>query len=360
MGTLSLLRNLHVTRQSPVSLVHFVTQRCNARCPFCFIDFDAPDAFKDELSLEEIDRLTRTTGPHLQNVNVTGGEPFARKDLLDIARCWFRNTNIRSMFITSNGSLPERMVPFAKAMLSEFPDRKVIFSISVDAFDRQHDDIRKIKGLFDKALQSYHELRAIGGDAMANIAITVSHANHAIATDLYDALINDYGVRAITATAVRDEGVYKIPAGQKQAIHNAYSKLTAMIDRDLHDGRLSGFDTSSLQGRLMNRKNSIVNKIIQETYLDPAYVSPCRAGALFGVIGADGSVYPCEILDRCLGNVRDSGFDLMKIWNGKQAKDTCRWILDSKCHCTYECAWTLNVLGNARYQPKLIQAALGF
>jgi len=360
MELLSLLQNLHVTRRYPISLVHFVTQRCNARCPFCFIDFDAPDAFTNELTLEEIDQLTRTTGPCLQNVNLTGGEPFARKDFLDIARCWFRNTNIRSIYVTSNGSLPDRMEHAAKVLVSEFPDRKIIFSISVDAFDKQHDDIRKIKGLFDNALQSYHALKKIGGDAMVNVAITVSHANHGIAVELYNSLIDDYGVKAITATAVRDEGVYKIPVEERQSIHAAYIQLTTMIDKDLQNGRLAGFDKTSLQGRLMNEKNSIVNEVIQNVYLEPAYVSPCHAGSLFGVIGANGSVYPCEILDKTLGNLRETNLDFMEIWSAKETKETCKWIKDTKCHCTYECAWTLNVLSNVRYQPKLIKAALSF
>src|SRR5712691_2581922 len=105
---LSLIKNVHVTRRYPVSLVHFVTNRCNARCSFCFIDFDDPKTFRDELTIDEIDRITKALGPNLQNVNLTGGEPFARRDLLDIARCYFRNTKARSIFITSNGSLPDR------------------------------------------------------------------------------------------------------------------------------------------------------------------------------------------------------------------------------------------------------------
>ena len=35
--------NMQVSRKYPVSLVHFVTNRCNARCSFCFIDFDNPE-----------------------------------------------------------------------------------------------------------------------------------------------------------------------------------------------------------------------------------------------------------------------------------------------------------------------------
>ena len=49
------LNNIYFLKNEPVSLVHFVTNRCNARCSFCFIDFDDPNTFKGELSLDEID-----------------------------------------------------------------------------------------------------------------------------------------------------------------------------------------------------------------------------------------------------------------------------------------------------------------
>ena len=87
------LNNIYFLKNEPVSLVHFVTNRCNARCSFCFIDFDNPETFRGELSLEEIDILTKNLGKSLLNVNFTGGEPFARKDLLDISKM---NLDIRS------------------------------------------------------------------------------------------------------------------------------------------------------------------------------------------------------------------------------------------------------------------------
>ena len=78
------LNNIYFTKNEPVSLVHFVTNRCNARCSFCFIDFDNPNTFKGELSLNEIDDLTKNLGKSLLNVNFTGGEPFAQKIVYDI------------------------------------------------------------------------------------------------------------------------------------------------------------------------------------------------------------------------------------------------------------------------------------
>ena len=72
------LKNIYFSKNEPVSLVHFLTNRCNARCSFCFIDFDDQKLLR-ELTLDEIDKLTKNLGKSLLNVNLTGGEPFARK-----------------------------------------------------------------------------------------------------------------------------------------------------------------------------------------------------------------------------------------------------------------------------------------
>ena len=82
-STTHVVKNILLSKKEPVSVVHFVTNRCNARCSFCFIDFEDPKTFAGELSIEEIDKLTKNLGKSLLNVNMTGGEPFARKDLID-------------------------------------------------------------------------------------------------------------------------------------------------------------------------------------------------------------------------------------------------------------------------------------
>ena len=99
------INNVYFKKTEPISIVHFLTNRCNARCSFCFIDFDDPNTFKNELSLKEIDELTKSLGNSLLNVNLTGGEPFARKDIIEIAKLYIKNTTIQSMYVTTNGSL---------------------------------------------------------------------------------------------------------------------------------------------------------------------------------------------------------------------------------------------------------------
>ena len=114
---LHVLNNVYFKKNEPVSIVHFLTNRCNARCSFCFIDFDDPNTFKNELSLDEIDKLTKNLGNSLLNVNLTGGEPFARKDITEIAKLYIKNTTVQSMYITTNASLPDRAEDFAKTII---------------------------------------------------------------------------------------------------------------------------------------------------------------------------------------------------------------------------------------------------
>ena len=98
----------------------------------------------------------------------------------------------------------------------------------------------------------------------------------------------------------------------------------------------------------------IVNNIQKETYLDPHYISHCPAGALFGVIGSKGEVYPCEVLDKQLGNLRDYDMDFMALWRDKKTLDVKKFIKETHCNCSYECAWTINVISNKKYIPRIL------
>ena len=63
---------------------------------------------------------------------------------------------------------------------------------------------------------------------------------------------------------------------------------------------------------------------------------------------------PCEVLPDVMGNVRAADYDLGAVWRSAAARRTRRFIVDSDCHCTYECAWSLNTLVDSRYYPRLL------
>ena len=167
------LKNLYFTRNEPISLVHFLTNRCNARCSFCFIDFDDPKTFANELSLDEISKLTKNLGKSLLNINFTGGEPFARKEINEIADLYIKNTTIQSMYITTNGSLPDRTISFAKNVINKYKHIELTFQISIDDAPEKHNAVRKVKHLFDNCYETYHALKKIDERITPVVAITI-------------------------------------------------------------------------------------------------------------------------------------------------------------------------------------------
>lgn len=358
MKLFQLAFNLYILKKAPVSLIHFVTNRCNARCKHCFIDFDNPKLFENELTLEEIEKLSKSLDSRLFNINLTGGEPFLREDILKIVSLYFKNTPIESVFITTNGMLTNRIKNFVDKFIAKKIKGKLIFSISIDNFEKKHDANRRLKGLFKNAIKTYQILQDYNRPhIIANIGITVSHHNYKEVAALYQYLKN-LGVKSITATIMREEGaIKKINWQTKKKILKAYKVLTKLIQQGQASGKMTGFG-NHLQGRLMNAKNLIVNQIIERTYLKPKFISFCPAGSLFGVIQANGDVYPCEILNTPLGNLRDYEMNFEKLWQSEKAKNCRKFIKDSRCHCTFECAWTINVISHLKFLPSLLLKAV--
>ncbi len=352
------LNNIYFMKNEPISLVHFITNRCNARCSFCFIDFNNPETFKGELSLDDIEELTKNLGKSLLNVNFTGGEPFARKDMVDIAKLYIKNSTIQSIYITTNASLPDRIENFTKEITRTDGSIEQSFQISIDDLPEKHNKVRKIKNLFDSCIDTYKTLKNLNKiNVNPVVNITVSEENCEGINIIYNYLTKECGIDSLKACIVRDEGVYKTPTNKQKKIFTAYDWLTKKINSEVKNGKIINYNKNSIQGKIHQKKDIISYEMVKDMYLKPKFISNCHAGGLFGVITADGKVYPCEILeDKMMGNLRENKMDLMKIWKNNSSKGIKKFIKDTKCNCTYECALSYNILGNWRYQPSLFSS----
>jgi radical SAM protein with 4Fe4S-binding SPASM domain len=154
---------------------------------------------------------------------------------------------------------------------------------------------------------------------------------------------------------VRSEGVFKFDETYRQPLLQAYSKLSERLNEDYRANRLKGFNRHSVRGKILNRKNEISRSVLTEYLHSPRYIHPCRAGALFGIITATGDVYPCEVLSKPLGNLREYNYDLKQLWKSKAAEDTREFISKTNCNCEYECAMSVNILSNLKYLPSIAE-----
>lgn len=341
--------NAFLLRKNPVYLIHFVTERCNARCPHCFVDFKDKNG---ELTLEQIERIASTSGKCLRNVALTGGEPFLREDLFEIANIWYKNSTAQTVSITTNGSMPDKIEDFCQKISKK--NIPVFFLFSYDFIGEKHSEYRRLKDLHINVMTSYELVKKFYPNMNAMLQLTVSENNADCAFETYNYMKNELGVKNINCSIVRGENIDKAPDDVRKKVGNVYEKLQSQIDKDFDLKKLNGYTDGSLTSAILNAKNKILWKYVLKDFRERKYFSPCRAGELLGIIYSKGDIFPCEMLNKSFGNLADFDYNFLKCWTSEKAINVKKLIRSHKCHCTYECAWLLNILSNVSYYPNLL------
>ncbi|MFN7955086.1 MAG: radical SAM protein [bacterium] len=148
----------------PAQLFLEVTDRCNLDCRMCFYRGTLgeastpmqPDA--DHLTAEEIERVVRDL-PTARLVSISGGEPFARADLVAILT---RLAALRLVTVETNGTLLDAAGARALAALgSRGLPRPGLAAVDFSILGPRdvHDAITRRAGSFDRALAALRTLR---------------------------------------------------------------------------------------------------------------------------------------------------------------------------------------------------------
>lgn len=131
-----------------------VTYRCNSRCRMCGIWKNTDH--EGELVPEEYKKLPGD----LTDINITGGEPFLRKELPEIIQIISSHSPNANITISSNGFATELIINKTKQILEFTPNIGVV--ISIDGVGKAHSRIRGIDRGFEKAMKTFQKLKEIG------------------------------------------------------------------------------------------------------------------------------------------------------------------------------------------------------
>ncbi len=116
-----------------------ITDRCNERCSYCMPQELQEWLPREEiLSFEETLRLIRIAAElGVSKVRVTGGEPLTRRDVLNFVRRIPEIPGIKSIGLSTNGTLLAREITSVKTMAAALRDAGVqSVNISLDTLDR--------------------------------------------------------------------------------------------------------------------------------------------------------------------------------------------------------------------------------
>ncbi|MBI4447250.1 MAG: radical SAM protein [Acidobacteria bacterium] len=349
---LTIARRVFIKRGLPVNLIFFVTSRCNLLCTHCFY-WEELNKKKNELSLDEIDKISRSL-PNLLSVSLTGGEPYLRPDLPEIAASFENNSNVRNLQIPSNGLVVDQTVERAERLLKKVRRARVCTGVSLDGPEEIHNRIRQNPRSFSKALETLAALKKLKPyfpNLSVGVALTVSSANQQSLEDFYRFVEEVLRPDAITITLVRgnplDPGLKKVDL----QLYRDFSKNVIAYRRahQLH---------ASWQDRIVIAKEEETYRLIGEAAEAVHRISPCYAGELIAILSETGEVYVCETLDKSMGNVREFACDFAALWRTEPAESARQYQKELGCQCTYECAMSINSLFNPRRALRILKNSL--
>jgi MoaA/NifB/PqqE/SkfB family radical SAM enzyme len=346
------------TGDGPLLLVQFITSRCNAHCEHCFdASRQTEENAKKDLSLEELTAIAKKT-PSPFFVILTGGEPFLRRDVEEIILAWAHHARPRVIALPTNGSQTQKIERVVRSVLPKLPEGvHLSVNVSIDGVGKLHDDLRGTPGLFAKAVKTIQALKQVEVEHEhfgLGVVSVLSRQNQDQMESIMEYVLDDLQVPIwapfLVRGSPRDPSSLEIDIARYEAVAKKFEKR---ITEKSYTG-YKGFWAA----RLNSAKNIARRAVITRTVREGRRVVPCSAGRQSAVIYSDGSVYPCELLDEPMGNLRNFDYDLAKLW---QSDSACavREVVDSEiCACTHENTMTTSVAYAWRQWPSILRWTL--
>jgi radical SAM protein with 4Fe4S-binding SPASM domain len=165
----------NLVQEHPLQIISWeATRRCNLSCKHCGSPAEEVE-LNEELATEEVISAFSQIEQdfdmsQFRHINITGGEPFVRKDLIEILENVSQSPHYRNIDIQTNGLIlgqkPE--------LLGKIKELGVTgIGVSIDGLQDSHDSFRGIKGSYDLAMKAARKAVEEG------LAVTVSTVAHA-------------------------------------------------------------------------------------------------------------------------------------------------------------------------------------
>ncbi|MDE1855335.1 MAG: radical SAM protein [Candidatus Micrarchaeota archaeon] len=304
----------------PYKLNFSITYWCQSRCTHCSIWQIRP---KGELTLDEIRNFARQNN-YFKWVELTGGEPFLRQDIVEIARTFRDECKGLYLLTMPTNSLCNYDMEIKKIEeMLKLGIPNVVVTISLDGYRELHDKVRGIPGNYDKAIRMFKGLQEL--------------------QKRYSNLVSTLGFTVISLNAgqferTAGEWMKDIPGLKYSNMHinigqvsdNYYANRNnpiiaptelAMKDVDFLLGKMKGEKERGLD---MNAKAYLETKYLEnlKAFLATKQ-SPIanRDGELSVFLDSYGNVYPSIMTTEKLGNIREGGYSMKAMLNGLSKRD---------------------------------------
>ena len=313
---------MHGKRQTPPFMIVFINSICNLTCEHCFYWKELNK--RDDMTFEEYEKLSEELGD-FENLNLSGGEPFIRKEFSEICELFITNNNVKNIYVPTNGYFTDRTEKALRKLMNSKTLELFVCEISLDGMPKYHNRFRGNPRSFEKAMETYEMLARLNEeDSRFRI-----HSNTVAMSENLDEIweLTEYlhqncpKIEHHNLAVIRGDRKNPSLQGPQLQKYKELYRHVAEVWSDRETKRFGGSVEPMLQWAKIKTIES-----------ESQYI-PCKAGVLTGVVYANGDVSVCE-QHFPLGNLRKNTF--FEIWDSEDATKLRRQIRAKKCYCTNE------------------------
>jgi len=320
---------------APILLNILITSVCDMRCVHCFFTDELNDKERKRLQMttRQVERISETLGANLGVLIIAGGEPFTRKDLPEIARAFYKNNKLESIYLMSNGQIQQRVIPDVARILKECPNLNVTVALGIDGLKEEHEKIRQKPGSWDIVIDTARKLQQLKKEFPRLDVQTCTcfmNSNQDRIFEWYDFLKHDLKPDKVNINYIRP------PSARPEELvidKSRYEALTRMIGDDSKRALIKNTYTGNA-GFFKAALDVYMHELIAKTAFEGRPQLECWAGTAGAVIYDEGTVSSCEILAP-VGNLRDYEWDFSRLWYS-HPMDARRDAVANGCFCTHE------------------------
>ena len=323
----------------PINLTFSVTNICQSRCRTCSIwklYQTHPEKRSEELTLAEIEKIFQSMG-HIYVFNLSGGEPFLRKDLFDVIvlACKYLTPGI--IHIPTNAIATDRVkrcvIKILNFLAAEHPGVRLTVKPSLDHIGQKHDNIRGVPGNFQKVIHLFERLKLLEKNYPnfhLELGTVISRWN-----------VDDIAeiARFVTTLGV---GSYRNEIAEQR--DEMFNKMDAITPSPKDYERAVDFFVREIRRSMA--KSSRFHRITQAFRLvyyqlavaimkQNRQVIPCYAGISNAHLTPYGDVWACCTLGnmQSMGNLREVDYNFQTLWISDRARSVRQFIRQNSCHC---------------------------
>jgi MoaA/NifB/PqqE/SkfB family radical SAM enzyme len=312
----------------PVKMILETTRLCNSHCVTCNMWQQIPG---NELDPDDLLRAVKSASRTVRWIALTGGEVTLYRELAylvrGLAKCCKRLLMIN---IPLNGINPDRTSSLLDQLLRE--NKEILFhaTLSIDGIGKDQDDLRG-RGQWRQSIATWRELQSLRKrhrNLRVSTQMTVSRLNVSKSLEVMNMFSRESDTFIVAMCM--ENSFYGIENGlalnsDESAVRKRGAEALVVLGGTAAQGaprfELQETNAEAVRAMVLRYPVSGLGSFLEKLFLlgvirrlrHSSTRVPCVAGNKVIFISAQGEVRPCPFLDRSMGRLENSNYDLREL-----------------------------------------------